>query len=371
MRFLRVTLPLSMPGVIAAAVIEFIPTVGDYITPVMVGGTRGIMIGQIIANQFGAANNWPLGAALTIIAMITIAAIVCTFIWLAKWGTVKNREMDTVMVRTEPPSTEGRRFDGLFVYMILYVLFLYIPSAMLPIFSFNDSIQMVLPLKEFTIKWYVELADQPGLLAALGNSLKVAIPVAITTTTLATLAAKSMTRYRLPGRSLAIGFILLPMVMPGIILAVGLFVLTIAIGMPLSLWTIGISHVVFTVPFAMLVVMARLEGFSKNIEEASLDLGENSWSTFWRITFPLILPGLGASFLLTFTASFDEFLFALFLGGSQVTLPVYMWTQVRFPQTLPTVLALGALIFMGSVVLVITAEWLRRMGDKRTNIGAT
>ena len=294
--------------------------------------------------------------------MITIAAIVCTFIWLAKWGTVKNREMDTVMVRTEPPSTEGRRFDGLFVYMILYVLFLYIPSAMLPIFSFNDSIQMVLPLKEFTIKWYVELADQPGLLAALGNSLKVAIPVAITTTTLATLAAKSMTRYRLPGRSLAIGFILLPMVMPGIILAVGLFVLTIAIGMPLSLWTIGISHVVFTVPFAMLVVMARLEGFSKNIEEASLDLGENSWSTFWRITFPLILPGLGASFLLTFTASFDEFLFALFLGGSQVTLPVYMWTQVRFPQTLPTVLALGALIFMGSVVLVITARMVAPHG---------
>lgn len=189
--------------------------------------------------------------------------------------------------------------------------------------------------------------------------------MAIVTTTLATLAAKAMTRYRMPGRGVAIGFILLPMVMPGIILAVGLFVLTIAIGMPLSLLTIAISHVVFTVPFAMLVVMARLEGFSKSIEEASLDLGENGWSTFWRVTFPLILPGLGASFLLTFTASFDEFLFALFLGGSDVTLPVYMWTQVRFPQTLPTVLALGALIFMGSVVLVVTAEWLRRKGNRR------
>ncbi len=364
--FLRVTLPLSMPGVIAAAVIEFIPTVGDYITPVMVGGPRGIMIGQIIANQFGAANNWPLGAALTIIMMITITALVCTFIWLSQWGTVKRRAVETTSAPKEFILTEGGRFNWLFIYIILYLAFLYIPSAMLPIFSFNDSIQMVLPLKEFTVKWYVALADQPALLKALGNSFKVAIPVAIVSTTLATIAAKAMTRYRLPGRGLAIGFILLPMVMPGIIMAVGLLVLSIAVGMPLSLWTIGVSHVVFTVPFSMLVVMARLEGFDKNLEESALDLGENGWMTFWRVTFPLILPGVGASLLLTFTSSFDEFLFAFFLGGSQVTLPVYMWTQVRFPQTLPTVLALGALIFMVSVFLIGTAEWLRRMGGKKT-----
>jgi len=369
-RFLRITLPLSMPGVIAAAVIEFIPTVGDYITPVMVGGTKGIMIGQIVAAQFGAANNWPLGAALTIIIMITITAIACTFIWLSKRGTVKVKDMEATTGHQEPSHVEGRRFDWLFIYMILYLLFLYIPSAMLPIFSFNDSIQMVLPLKEFTTKWYVGLAEQPGLMRALGNSLKVAVPVAIVTTTLATFAAKSLTRYRMPGRSLAIGFILLPMVMPGIILAVGLLVLTIAVGMPLSLWAIGISHIVATVPFSTLVVMARLEGFSKSIEEASLDLGISSFMTFWRVTFPLILPGICASLLLTFTASFDEFLFAFFLGGSQVTLPVYIWTQVRFPDTLPTVLALGALIFMVSVVLVGTAEWLRRMGTEQPKINA-
>jgi ABC-type spermidine/putrescine transport system permease subunit II len=364
-RFLRVTLPLSMPGVIAAAVIEFIPTVGDYITPVMVGGTRGIMIGQIIAAQFGAANNWPLGAALTIIMMITITIIVCTFIWLSKWGTVKGRAMEAV-TNKEATITEGRRFGPLFFYMILYLMFLYIPSLMLPIFSFNDSIHMALPLKEFTTRWYVGIPATYGLLASLGNSFKVAIPVAIVATTLATIAAKAMTRYRMPGRNLAIGFILLPMVMPGIIMAVGLLVLALAVGMPLSLWTIGISHVVAAVPFLMLIVMARLEGFDKNLEESSLDLGVNAWMTFWRITFPLILPGVGASLLLSFTGSFDEFLFAFFLGGNQITLPVFMWTQVRFPDTLPTVLALGSCIFMVSVVLICTAEWLRRMGGPQT-----
>ena len=364
--FLRVTLPLSMPGVIAAAVIEFIPTVGDYITPMMVGGPRGIMFGQIIAAQFGEANNMPLGASLTIIMMITVTTLALTFVWLAQRGTVKRREMETVVPLADSSGTQERRFGLLFFYVVLYLMFLYIPSMMLPIFSFNDSIQMVLPLKGFTLDWYAGIASAPGLLTALGNSFKVALPVAIISTSLATIAAKTMTRYRLPGRSLAMSFLLLPMVMPGIILAVGLLVVALAAGVPLSLWTIGIAHVVATLPFSMLVVMARLEGFSKSLEESALDLGENGWMTFWRITFPLILPGIGAALLLSFTASFDEFLFALFLGGNHVTLPVFMFTQTRFPQTLPTVLALGSCIFMGSAILLGTAEWLRRMGVQQT-----
>ena len=363
-RFLRITLPLSMPGVIAAAVIEFIPTVGDYITPIMVGGPKGVMIGQIVAAQFGAANNWPLGAALTIIMMISITAIVCTFIWFARLGTVKARDMEISTTASRPVDRTKRGIDWLLIYVILYLAFLYIPSLMLPVFSFNDSIQMVLPLKEFTLKWYAALADHAGLQSALFNSLKVALPVATTTTILAIFAGKALTRYRMPGRGVAIGFILIPMVMPGIILAVGLLVLALAVGMPLSLWAVGIAHVVTTLPFATLVVMARLEGFSKNIEEASRDLGVGGFMTFWRVTFPLILPAVVASFLLTFTASFDEFLFAFFLGGNQVTLPVFIWTQVRFPQTLPSVLALGALIFMVSIILIVTAEIVRRSGDR-------
>lgn len=365
--FFRVTLPLSMPGVIVAAVIQFIPTVGDYITPMMVGGPRGIMFGQIIAAQFGAAYNWPLGAALTIMMMLTITLIVLAFIWLSQLGTVRRREMESVVATSEPVASERRRIGPLHVYMGFYLVFLYIPSLMLPVFSFNDSIQMVLPLKEFTLKWYQGIPNTPGLMEALGNSLKVAISVSIVTTTLATLGAKALTRYRLPGQGAALGFIMLPMVMPGIILAVGILVLLLAVGIPLSLWTIGIAHVVATLPFSTLVIRARMEGLAKNLEESAQDLGENGWMTFWRVTFPLILPGVGASLLLSFTTSFDEFLFALFLGGNQVTLPVFMWTQVRFPQTLPTVLALGSCIFLGSIILIGIAEWLRRMGTRDTN----
>ena len=121
------------------------------------------------------------------------------------------------------------------------------------------------------------------------------------------------------------------------------------------------SWVALAGPFAL----GRRRGFHGLDDGGAFHLGVSAWMTFWRITFPLILPGMGASFLLTFTASFDEFLFGFFLGGNKLTLPAYMWTRVRFPQALPTVLGLGALIFMVYVVLIGAAEWLRRMGGQQ------
>ena len=112
----------------------------------------------------------------------------------------------------------------------------------------------------------------------------------------------------------------------------------------------------------MLILVARLEGFDKSLEEASLDLGETAWRTFWRVTFPLALPGVVASLLLTFTISFDEFILAFFLAGSDPTLPIYIWSQLRFPGRLPSVLALGACILVFSFIIVTFAEWVRRRG---------
>jgi hypothetical protein len=136
---------------------------------------------------------------------------------------------------------------------------------------------------------------------------------------------------------------------------------------PLSLLTVIAGHSLICVPFAITVLMSRFEGFDKSLEEASLDLGENGWMTFWRVTFPLALPGIISSLLLTFIVSFDEFLIAYFLAGNEATLPIYIWGQLRFPYKLPTVLALGALILVASTVLVILAEWMRSrgLGDRK------
>ena len=259
-------------------------------------------------------------------------------------------------------SVNGSRFGALGVYAILYLAFIYIPVLFLPLFSFNDSIYIAFPLKGFTFEWYEKMAASDGLIVALNNSLKVASVVAVLATVLGTFAAKAVTRYKLPGRGPVITFIMIPLVIPGIIMGIALLIIANMSGFGLSLYTIGLGHLLVSTPFAMLVMVSRLEGFDKNLEEASQDLGESAWSTFWRVTFPLALPGIIASLLLSFTISFDEFILAFFLAGTEATLPVYIWSQLRFPAKLPSVLALGAVILVVSFVVVSFAEWFRRRG---------
>lgn len=249
---------------------------------------------------------------------------------------------------------------GLWLYTSLYIAFLYIPVLFLPVFSLNDSIFVSFPLKGFTTQWYVQLLASDKMLGALANSLKVAITVAAVSTVLGTLGAKAVTRYRMPGKGPVVGFIMLPLVIPIIIMGSALLVLFNMLGFQLSLFTIGIGHTLLCVPFAMAVMISRLESFDQSLEEASLDLGETGWVTFWRVTFPVILPGIVASFLLTFTVSLDEFVMAFFLAGNDTTLPIYIWSQLRFPSRLPMVLALGTCMLLVSFVIVGFAEWLRR-----------
>jgi len=358
MRFLRVTLPLSLPGVIAACLLLFIPTVGDYVTPALVGGNDGLMIGNVIKTMFGQANNWPLGAALSVITMLVVLAVVCLFLWL----TSKARQPGTTGTHATEGGVTGGKFGVLGMYALAYLAFIYIPILMLLIFSFNDSIYISFPLKNFTLDWYQELLNNKALGAALWNSLQVGAIVAVVSTVLGTLAAKAVTRYRLKGGAVATGTIVLPLVIPHVILGISLLALIDMTGISLSLGTIGAGHLLICIPFSTLVMMSRLEGFDKNMEEASTDLGENAWTTFWRVTFPLALPGIIASLLLAFTISFDEFVISFFLAGEEVTLPIYIWSQLRFPNKLPSVLALGSLVVVASFALVGFAEWVRRRG---------
>ena len=256
------------------------------------------------------------------------------------------------------------RFDSLFIYAMVYLTFLYGPVLVLPLFSFNDSLYVAFPLKGFTLDWYHAMANQTQLVNSLLNSLKVAAIVSVISTILGTLAAKGVTRYRITGHGTIVGFIMIPLVIPLIILGISLLVLINSIGLPLSLFTIGISHVLISVPFAMMVMISRLEGFDKHLEETSWDLGESNWVTFWRVTFPLVLPGIVASLLLCFTWSFDEFILAFFLAGKEPTLPLYIWSQLRFPKKLPNVLALGTCILLASAVMIIVASKIRSIGLK-------
>jgi spermidine/putrescine transport system permease protein len=248
------------------------------------------------------------------------------------------------------------------VYAAVFLIVLYVPILFLPLFSFNTSIYARFPLEGFTTQWYRDLFQRDSILAALRNSLTVALTVSVLSTALGVLAARAITRYRLPGQGAIVTFIMLPLVVPGIILGVAMLVLMSRMGVPLSLYTVALGHLIVCLPFSVATLLPRFEGFDRSLEEASADLGEPPWTTFWRVTFPIVFPGVVASFLLTFTVSFDEFIMAFFLSSTETTLPIYIWSQLRFPREFPTVLALSSIILLFSFLLVFAALWIGRLG---------
>ena len=263
---------------------------------------------------------------------------------------------------TNHASSPARGGRGLLIYAVVYVAFLYAPVVLLPLFSFNDSIFIRFPLSGFTTRWYREMAADQAMQAALWNTLKVGSVAALGSTILGLLTAKALSQGHLPGRSFLLGFTSLPLFVPEIVLGIALLLLVTTVGIPLSLISVAIGHLLICLPFAVAVLLARFEGFDSSLEEASRDLGEDGWMTFWRVTFPLMLPGIVSSLLLTFIVSFDDFMIAFFLSGTEATLPVYIWGELRFPARLPRVLALGATILIASALLIVLAEWLRRAG---------
>jgi spermidine/putrescine transport system permease protein len=262
-----------------------------------------------------------------------------------------------------------RRFlagSWLSAYAFLYIVFLYLPVIFLPIFSVNTAATPKFPLSGFTLKWYEDLPRTPALLDATWNSLVVGVSASILSTVLGILAARSITRYRYPGRRAINGLIMAPLVLPEIIVAISLLLVILQLGLSLSLFTIVLGHVLVCIPYSITVLTAGFEGFDRSLEEASADLGESAFGTFRRVTLPMVAPAIVSSLLVCFTISLDEFIIAFFLTGTDATLPIYIWGQLRFASKLPGVLALGTLLLVASFLLLTIAEILRRRAARRT-----
>jgi spermidine/putrescine transport system permease protein len=265
--------------------------------------------------------------------------------------------------------TAIRRFFAggwLTAYAFLYIVFLYLPVIFLPIFSINTAPTPKFPLTGYTLKWYQDLPKTPALLDAAWNSLIVGISASVLATLLGILAARSITRYRYPGRRTINGLIMAPLVLPEIILAISMLLVMLQLGLSLSLFTVVLGHVLICIPYSMTVLTAGFEGFDRSLEEASADLGESAFGTFRRVTLPMVAPAIISSLLVCFTISLDEFVIAFFLTGTETTLPIYIWGQLRFAAKLPGVLALGTLLLVASFVLMTVAEVLRRRAARRT-----
>lgn len=255
--------------------------------------------------------------------------------------------------------TGGRLFK---IYAIAYLVFLYAPIMLLPIFAFNDGTIISFPLQGFTTKWFEAMFGNATLHKAVKNSLIIASSSAVLATCLGIFTARAVTRYNFPAKGGIVGLVMLPLVLPEIIVAVSLFGVLLGLGVPLSIWTVILGHVLICTPYSVAILNSAFQSLDRSLEEAAYDLGESRWSTFRLIILPLVAPGIVSSLLISFTISLDEFIIAFFLAGTEPTLPVYIFSQFRFPQAVPVIMALGTLLVLLSIVLLAVAEYFRRRG---------
>ncbi|MDX6513304.1 MAG: spermidine/putrescine transport system permease protein, partial [Gaiellaceae bacterium] len=233
--------------------------------------------------------------------------------------------------------------------------FLFAPIALLVVFSFNANRYGTFPITGWTGHWYAQVFGDYQIRDALTTTLKIAAEVTVVSTIVGTAAAFPLVRSRLPFRTGIRVAMTLPIMIPGLLIGVSLLVLfTSVFKWQLSEQTAVIGQSVYTTPFVLLLVAARLQGFDMALERAAADLGADTFRRLRYVVLPLIMPAVFAGALFAFTLSLDEFIITLFLIGPQNTLPIYIYTQVKFGIT-PEVNALASLLLAASLVLILLA----------------
>ena len=250
-------------------------------------------------------------------------------------------------------------------FFALVVAFLYAPIVILLIFSFNNSDVPSFPLSGFTLHWYSQFLHNSDLHAALETSAIVAALSSLGAVVLGILASIALTRRHFRLKAGASALLLSPLVIPYIVFGVSLLLLFHTLGIPRSILTVVIGHIVITLPYTILVLVPRLQQIDASLEEAAYDLGASRLRTFRSITLPLILPAVVSALLIAFTTSFDEYAVASFVNGSTTTFPIYLISAFRSPHNLPQVIAVAVVVLVVSLVVVVGAEVGRRIAERR------
>lgn len=245
------------------------------------------------------------------------------------------------------------------IYVTLIFLFLYLPIGVLVLFSFNRS-RLNAVWTGFTLDWYRSLWSDYAIWSATTNSLIVGFASAAISTVIGTMAAFALHRYHFRGKAAFESLLQLPIVIPEIVMGVSLLAFFVLINMPLGIHTVTIAHVAFNISFVTVIVRARLFAFDTTLEEAAMDLGANRLQTFFRVTLPLIAPGVVAGFLIALTLSLDDFIIAFFTAGvGSTTLPMQVYSMMRFGVT-PKVNALSTIILAVVIAIGVVGQFALR-----------
>ena len=269
------------------------------------------------------------------------------------------------------PTAHRRRRPGRYllpVYSWLVIAYLVFPIAVMIAYSFNKVNtglpQVSFAWNGFTTQWYQHWSDVPGLTAAFWLSIRLALVTTLLATIAGTLLALTLVRYRPPrfhGKAFVEQVMFLNIAAPEIVLGASLLGLFVTINLARGFVTLLLAHVAFSIAYVAVTVRARLAGFDRSLEEAAADLGANSWTTFSKITLPLITPGVLAGALMAFAISIDDFVTSNFVSGSAVPFPVWVYgaTRIGIP---PQVFVFGSVIFGVGILCAVASVLVGRRG---------
>ena len=253
----------------------------------------------------------------------------------------------------------------------LILLFLIMPILVIIPLSFNAEPYFTYPIPGFSMRWYDDFLSNPVWLLAIKNSIIVGIFSTILATSLGTVAALGLSKSNLPFKTLIMGILISPMIVPLVITAVGMYFFYSNLGLTNSLFGIILAHTALGTPFVVITVTATLVGFDHSLTRAAASLGADPTTTFFKVTMPLVLPGMISGALFAFITSFDEVVVVLFLAGvEERTIPRQMWSGMR-EQLSPTILAVATILVVISIALLTTLELLRRRNERLRGIKET
>ena len=334
--FRRIIFPLSMPGVISGIMIVFVPALGTFVEPRILGGTDGTVIGTVIEDQFFEIAAWNFGAAIAFL-LLALVLISMTALNMAGKRWEQNEKQHHILSR---------------IFVILVILFLYVPIFVLMLLGFNESRYNSLPF-EFTTKWYEEMITNEALLTAAKNSLLLALVTGILCTVLATLFILGQRYLSRKTSGLFNSIVMMPMSIPWLIMGLSILLMIRSLDFTKNMGFVLAGHVIISLPYAFLVLRARMSSLDKSLEEMSASLGAGPLTTFRRVTLPAIAPAMVAGGFLAFMISFDNFAISYFLIPNGVTtLPIEIQTSIKFGFT-PEINAISTVIIVFSLVILL------------------
>src|SRR5262245_60476630 len=394
--FLRVFLPLSMPGITAGMLLVFILSLGFFITPAILGGLRDETFVMVIERQMNELLNWHLAAALaTVLLAVTLMlyGVFGRFVGLETAASIVQRDKSGMaealgallngvddllrharrIVRwvfrltggdaggvAAGPGPTGNR--GIVVPTVawLIITMMVIPIAVVVLVSFNASYNLQFPPTRLSLQWFEKYFSRPEWVTETVTSFQVARLAAGLATALGVSAALGLMRMGRWARSAVFALLLAPMIIPAIVYAVAIYMFFAPMKLTGTKLGMAIAHTVLVLPGTVMVLYAALQGMDESIQRAAASLGAGPWRRFRRITLPLIRPAVLAAALLAFLTSFDEVVIALFLGGVRtVTLPRKMYESIKF-DTDPTITAASSVLIGLTIAILLACEILRR-----------